>query len=138
MAIGGQLSDWRHGTNGATTSLTDFTAKTRSISFSIEGEEVDATTFGNLYRDYEGSFLNATFEVTYKYDATIFGQLGAIMSNRDSVDFQYSPDGATTGKPKVTGAAIMTSFSSPASVGELLELTVSWRVNGAATPGTHS
>ena len=138
MAIGGQLSDWRHGTNGATTTLTDFTSKTRSVSFSIEGEEVDSTTFGDLFRNYEGSFLNATFETVYKHDTTVFGQLGAIMANRDSVDFQYSPDGTTTGKPKVTGAAIITSFSSPASVGELLEITVSWRVNGAATFGTHS
>jgi hypothetical protein len=137
MAIAGQLSDFRHGTNGALTTLTDFTAKTLGVSLSIEGEEVDATTFGNVYRDFEGSFIGGSFSVTYKYDATIFGQLGAIMTNRDSIDFQWSPDGTASGKPKVTGAMVMTSLNNDASVGDLLQIECEFRINGAITFGTH-
>lgn len=138
MAIGGQLSDWRTGTHGAATSLTDFTAKTSNVSLSIEGEEVDSTTFGNLYRDFEGSFVGGTISVTYNHDTTIFGQLGAIMTNRTSVDFQWSPDGTGSTKPKVTGAAVMTSLTSGASVGELLQIEATYRINGAITFGAHS
>ena len=137
MAIAGQLSDVRHGTNGAVAVLTDFTAKTRNFSLNIEGEEVDATTFGNVYRDFEGSFIGGTISATYKHDTTVFGQLGAIMVNRDSIDFQWSPDGTASGKPKVTGAMVMTSFQNDGSVGDLLEIQCEFRINGAITFATH-
>jgi len=138
MPIGGSLSDWRHGTNGATTTLTNFTAKTRNVSTNFEAETVESTTFGDTSRDYEQSFKNATAEVTYKYDATLYGQLSAIYSAGDTVDFQLSPDGTTTGKPKITGAMFITSLGIPVSVGELLEMAVSFQISGAVTFATHS
>jgi hypothetical protein len=138
MAIGGVLSDWRHGTNGATSTLTDFTAKTFSASMSNEAETVDSTVFGDSSRDYEQSYKNANIDLTYKYDATIYGQLAAIYSNGDTVSFQLSPDGTTTGKPKITGSAFMTSFGVPVNVGDRLELSVAWQVSGAVTFGTHT
>lgn len=138
MAVGGALSDWRHGTNGAVSSNTDFTAKTMSVNPSFEAEQVESTTFGDTYREYEQSFKNATIEAQYKYDTTIFGQLAAIYNGGDTVTFQWSPDGTTTGKPKITGSMFMTSLGAPAGVGELLTMDVSWQVTGAVTFTTHS
>lgn len=138
MAIAGNLTDWRTATHGSPTSLTDYTAKTLSVQMSLDGEEVDATTFGNFYRDFERSFINGTFEVQYKYDSTIWGVVSLLMTNGTSVDFQYSPDGTTTGKPKVTGAMVCTSMGSPASVGDLLVIDVTFRINGAVTFDSHA
>jgi hypothetical protein len=138
MALGGKNTDWRHGTNGAVAVLTDFTAKTISVSPSWEAEQVESTTFGDTYREFEQSFKSGTIEVEYKSDDTIFGQLAAIYNNGDSVSFQYSPDGTASGKPKVTGSMIMTSFSPPASIGEILTISVSWQISGATTFTTHS
>jgi hypothetical protein len=138
MAVGGQNSDWRTGTNGATTSLTNFTSKTMSVSANFEAEEAESTVFGDSYRDFEQTFKNASIEVEYKYDATIFAQLAAIYNNGDSVDFQLSPDGTTSGKPKITGAAIITSFGTPVQIGDVLKLNVGYRCNGAITFSTYA
>lgn len=136
MAIGGINSDFRHGTNGALTTLTDFTTKTRSLNPSYDSETVDSTCFGTSSKSYEQSFKNATIEATYKYDDTLYGQLAAIYNAQATVSFQIAPNGATTGKPKQTGSMFITKFGNDMQVGNLEELTVSWQVTGAVTFGT--
>lgn len=136
MAVGGALSDWRHGTNGAVSTNTDFTAKTMSVNPSFEAEQVESTTFGLTYRTYEQSFKNASIDATYKYDTTIFGQLAAIYNGGDTVTFQLAPDGTTTGKPKITGSMFITSLSPPVNVGDLITIDISWQVSGAVTFST--
>lgn len=138
MAVGGQNSDWRHGTNGAASVLTDFTAKTMSVSLSAEAEQVESTTFGDSYRDYEQSFKNATIDVQYKYDATLFGQLSAIYNAGDIVDFRLSPSGTTAPSVKIEGKAFITSFGTPVEIGNLLVLDVSFQVSGAVTFGAYT
>lgn len=136
MAVGGALSDWRHGKHGTPTTLTDFTAKTMSVTANFEAETVEATTFGDSYRNFEQSFKNATIEAVYKYDSTIYGDLADLYSNGTSVDFQLCPDGATSTKPKITGKIFVTSFGVPVEIGNLLQFNVSFQVDGAVTFGT--
>ena len=138
MALGGKNSNWQHGTNGAPTSLTDFTTKTMSVTLNAEAETVESTVFGDAYRDYEQSFKNATIDVQYKYDATIYGQLADLYNNGTIVDFQLSPDGTGSTNPKIEGDAFITSFGTPVEVGNLLVLDVSFQVSGALTFGAHS
>lgn len=138
MPIGGKLSDWRHGTFGALTTLTNFTTKTRTASPTFDAEQVDATVWGDGFRSYEQSFKNGEIESVYKYDATLYGQLAAIYNDGSTVSFQFSPDGTTTGKPKITGSMFIKSFGSPVEVGELIELEVTWQVTGAVTFTTHA
>ena len=138
MALGGKNSNWRHGTNAAPTVLTDFTSKTMSVTLNAEAETVESTVFGDAYRDYEQSFKNATIDVQYKYDATIYGQLADLYNNGTIVDFQLSPDGTGSTKPKIEGDAFITSFGTPVEVGNLLVLDVSFQVSGALAFGTHS
>lgn len=138
MAIGGSSSDWRTGTNGAVAVLTDFSAKTISVESSFEAEQVESTTFGDTYREYEQSFKNGTIEVEYKYDATIFGQMAAIYNGGDTVSFQLSPTGTASGAVKITGSAFITELGMPVEIGELLQMSVSYQVSGAVTFSTHS
>lgn len=136
MSIGGRLTDFRHGLQPTPTALTDFTAKTKSLSFPFESEEVEQTVFGSGFREYEASFKSGTIDATYKYDATVWAQLAAIFSNQTTVDFQIAPDGATTGKPKINGSMVLLNLSAPASVGEALDIETSWRMTGTFTFGT--
>lgn len=138
MAISGRNTTWKHGTNGAVSTNTDFTAKTMMVNPSFEAEEVESTTFGDGYRDYEQSFKNATIEVEYKHDTTIFAQLAAIYNAGDTVTFEIGPTGATSTNPKITGSMVMTKFNTPLNVGELEKLSCSWRVTGAVTFTTFS
>ena len=138
MAVGGVSSNWEHGTQSAPTSLTDFSAKTISVEASFEAEQVESTTFGDGYREYEQSFKNATIEVEYKYDATIYGQLFDIYNNGTTVDFQYGPNGEGSGEAEITGSMFITEIGLPAEIGELLTLPVTWQVTGAVTFDTFS
>lgn len=137
MSIGGQNTIWKHATHGTPAVLVDYSAKTMSVTLSNEGEEVDATVFGNLYRDFERSFISGTFEAQYKYDATIYTVLGDIFTNGTSIDFEFSPNGSTAGYAKMTGAMVCTSLGFPAAVGELLTMTANFRINGTITFGTN-
>lgn len=131
MAIGGALTNWQHGTNGAVGALTDFTAKTMAVNPSFDAEEVDATTFGDAYRDFEQSFKNAGIEATYKYDVTVWNQLAAIYNGGDTVIFQLGPTGTTATHAKITGSMVITKLGFPIAVGDLEKIEVSFRVTGA-------
>jgi hypothetical protein len=135
MALGGKNSAWKHKLTGNVT-MTDFTTKTMSVTLNASAEQVESTTFGDSYRNYEQSFKNATIEAEYKYDATLYGQLAAIYNNGDIVDFELYPDGDSASKPKITGAAFITEFGTPVEIGNLLTLTVSFQVDGALVFGT--
>lgn len=136
MAIGGKDTTFKHGTNGAIAVNTDFTSYIREVNPSFEAEQVDSTTFGDTYRDFEQSFKNATIETTYKHDTTRFGQLAAIYNAGDIVTFEYGPTGIASGNPKITGSMFITKLGAPTKIGELIELAVSWQVSGAVTFST--
>lgn len=139
MAIGGKNTKFKHGTHGALATNTDFSADIRSVTPNYDRETVDATTFGDAYKDHEMSFKNATFEIVYKYktDGTIYSMLTSLYSNDEEVTFEYSPNGTTATYPKDTGSMFITKISTPTQIGNLIECSVSWQVNGAVTFGAH-
>jgi hypothetical protein len=137
-SVGGILSDWRHGTNGATGVLTDFSAKTMSVELDREAENEDATAFQSTYRSAVQSFKNGTIECEYLYDTTIHGQLAAIFNGGDTVIFALSPTGTANGEVEITGSMFMTNLGTPVEVGEVQVIPVSWQTTGAITDGVHS
>lgn len=137
MSVGGATSAWKHGTNGAIAVNTDFTAYTLSVNPSFDAEEVDATTFGDTYRDFEQSYKNASIDVEMKFDATRFAQMAAIYNGGDIVTWELSPAGTSSGNVKITGSMVMTKFNPSVTVGDLIKMTMTWRVSGAVTFTTH-
>lgn len=144
MAIGGKNTAWKTGTHGAAATLTTFTSKVKSIDFPLSVEEVEQTVFGSGFREYEASFKNGEISVTYKYDDTIWGQLIDIWNNQTTVNWEFSPDGTASGKPKISGlaasgsgGAVLLEVTINPSVGEALDIETRWRATGQITPGAH-
>lgn len=137
MAIAGASTVWAHATHGSPSSNTDYSSKTQELSINFDGEEVDATTFGDSFREYEQSFKNAEIEVTYKWDSTIHTVITDLWKNGTSVTFSLSPIGTTGGNPRVTGSLICRSINMPFSVGELQTIEATFRVTGTPTFDTH-
>jgi hypothetical protein len=129
--IGGQNTTWKHGTNGAVSSNTNFTTSTMALSANFGADEADGTVFGDAYREYEQTFKNATISATYYYSVTVWNQLAAIYNGADSVTFEIGPNGTTAGYAKITGSFVITSLSMPLQVGDVIKFDVSMRVNGA-------
>lgn len=139
MSIAGKNTAWKHGTNAAPTVLTDYTTNMTQVNMTLNGEEVDATTFGTTgFRDYEQSFKSGTFATVYEYTDAIWTALYTLFANGTEVDFQYSPDGTANGKPKLEGDMIATSFDDGNSVGQFKTISVNWRIVDTPSPGTHS
>lgn len=144
MAIGGKLTNWRHGTQAAPTTLTDYTSSTKSIDFPLSSEEVEQTVFGSGFREYESSFKSGEISVTYKYTDAMWTVLKDIWSNQTTVDWRFSPDGSAAGKPKVEGLAasgsgggVLLELNMNPSVGEALDIETRWRATGQITFGTN-
>ena len=138
MPISGKETVWKHATHGAPSSNTDYTAKTMSVTPTYDGEEVDATCFGDAFREYEQTFKSHSYTVRYKYDATIWQVLADLWSNGTSVTFELGPVGSGSTSPKITGSLICTSFTEPFNVGELQVMEATFRGTGAPTFGAYS
>ena len=144
MSIGGKLTAWKHGSHGAPTTLVDYSNVTKSVDPPLSSEEVEQTTFGTGFRDYEASFKSGEINVTYKYTDAIWTVLSTIFNNQTTVDFQYSPDGTASTKPKIEGLAasgsggmVLLELSPPTSVGEAMEISARFRMTGQITFGAH-
>lgn len=138
MAIAGKDTYWAHATHGSPSSNTNYTTKTRSLNITLDGEEVDATVFGDAYREYEQSFKSAEITVQYKYDSTIWTVLTDLYDNGTSITWEAGPVGTTNGSPKLSGSQVLRSLGLPYNVGELQVMDATFRVTGAVTFGTYS
>lgn len=137
MAIAGSTTIWSHASHGSPSSNVAYTTKTMSVTPTFDGEEVDATTFGDAFREYEQTFKSHSYSVRYKYDATIWQIIVDLWSNGTEVTFELGPVGSTSTNPKITGSMICTSFSEPFEVGSLQVMEVSFRGTGAPTFTTY-
>jgi hypothetical protein len=138
MAVGGQLSSWKHGTHGATSSLTDFSLKTMDVNLDRTSDQLDATCFQATYRAKEQGFKDGNLSINYHFDPTVYIQITDIFNNNDTVDFELGPDGTTTGKVKITGSFIILKVGTPVKVNEVLVIPVSGETTGAVTDALFS
>lgn len=129
---------WKHASNGSPSSNVDYSAKTMSLVPNYDGESVDATTFGDAFRDKEQTFKSFGFSVKYKYDATIWQIIADLWSNGTSITFELGPVGTASTSPKVTGSMFCQSFSEPFNVGELQVMEVKFEGTGSPTFGSYS
>ena len=137
MAIGGKDTLWLHASHGSPASDVDYTSKTRSVVPNYDGESVDATVFGDAFREKEATFKNFGFTVQYKFDATIWQIIADLWTNGTAVTFELGPIGSTSTYPKITGSMFCKSFSEPFSVGELQVIDVTFEGTGAPTFTTY-
>lgn len=139
MAEAALAGDWRTGTSGSETSLTDFTTKTKSVQFSRNGEILDVTALGDTTHKYIKGLLDADLSVEYYFDATIWAQLHAKLTGTTALSFQYGPKGSTSGYPKVSGTSMlqMESLEENTEAGQLKTMTAKYKVSGAPTFGTY-
>jgi hypothetical protein len=135
--IGGYTSDWQHGTAGAPTVLTDFSAKTQNVTMEQEMEEKEFQVFQSTGIQYLPGNESGTIEVEYIYDTALNAQLSAIKSSRAPVNFQLSPLGTSASDPRDRGEMIMTNLSKPVESGEIIILSVTWRITGEVDDTPH-
>jgi hypothetical protein len=137
MSVAG-LGSWKHGTSGTPSVLTDFSvdgaAKIMSLNIDLDSQEVDMTTWKNGgYQSFEQTFKNGTISAVYKFDPTVYAQLGALYSSGVFVDWENGPVGDDVGDPRISGSMFLKKLGSPQNSGEGLKINVDFRIDGPVT-----
>jgi hypothetical protein len=137
MATIGLNVDFQLGSNGSPTALVDLSSKVSSVDFQREQDLPDVTAFnGNGARAFAAGLTQGSFSVEFFWDATVDEQLNNLVGYTTAVDFQYGPDGSTSGKPKYTGKCFLSSLGNPATVGDVKKFSGEFTITGAVTRGT--
>jgi len=137
------------GTSGSPTSLTDYTASVKDVSFSRNGDIIDVTTFGNAARKWIKGLTDADMTVEFFYSGSLYAALQNLLTyTAGGVSFQYGPDGTTSGNPKVTQTGslnsstgiglLLESVDDSTSIGEVKMLSATFKISGAITFGTYA
>lgn len=117
-------------TTGGTINLSSGLAET-SLSRSLDTAEV--TTFGDGDKNYIPGLRDATFSVSGHYSSTHADKLDPLIGWSTLPTFTFGPEGNTVTNIKYTGKTILTSLEYGASVGDKINLSLSFQCSGAIT-----
>ena len=126
------------GSNGSPTTLvTTLSNKTKSCDFTRTQDLPDVTAFNNSGAKAFAMGLNeGEFGLEFQWDATVDAHLNGLIGYATAVNFQYGPDGSTSGYPKYTGTLFVTNVSQPSTVGAEKMISATFKPTGTITRGT--
>jgi hypothetical protein len=100
----------------------------------------EVTAFGDAGTKSIPGLANVTFSIAGHFDATAvtgaFTVLNSLRTAANTATFQYGPEGATTGRAKMTGECWLTELTVDASVSDRVPITASFQVEGMPTVST--
>jgi hypothetical protein len=117
-------------------SLVDLSQDVLEFNPTWEVENHDATTLGQAGRKNINGLENHSFSVVYLYDRTaarayLHNRAIFNISGGATQTFEWYPEGTTSGYPKDTGECRVTKIGAPVKVGDVMQFTVDYKVDGA-------
>jgi len=120
----------------------------QSIDWNFKGRTlVDTTAMGDGGRKFSSNSLQeGTFSVTFWWDDgdntvkdTLFDATNGLMWEDDAAKaFEFGPEGGSNGDIKFTGTCWLEDAPIPASVGEMMQVTATFRIESTVTVGSYS
>ena len=107
-----------------------------SVSFPESIETADTTAFGSTSKSYIVGLKDSTISISGKFDATVDGYLSGMLGYATLAAYVYGPAGNTAGYVKLSGSAIITSYSLSSPVGDVISFSCDLQNSGAVTRGT--
>ena len=132
-----QGSDSSFKLDNASGSLTDISTYVNNVDFPETADVAETSTLGASNKTYIVGLKDATISLGGLFDATVDAILGAVVGQRATLSFEYSPEGTASGKVKYTGECILTSYTLSSPVGDVVGFSADLQVSGAVTRGTH-
>lgn len=111
-------------------------ANSTGLARSVETAEV--TAFGAGDKAFIAGLRDATIPLAGMADPTVDGYLAGILGHSTPVAWEVYPMGsvASSGYPKYSGSAILTSYEATAEVGDVVKVSGQLQVTGAITRTT--
>lgn len=133
---------FKHGRNAAF-SITTTTGGTIAMSSGLSDvslkrdiETADVTVMGKIDKQYIIGMRDATFSVSGFMASTFESRITPLLGWSSGTSFVYGPFGTTSGSPKFTGKAHITSYEASAAVGDPVGMSLEFQVTGSIT-STH-
>jgi len=118
-------------------SLTDISAYVNNVDFPESADVAETTMLGAEAKSYIAGLTDATISLTGMWDSTADAILGVVIGKDDTLSYEYSPEGTSSGKVKYTGECIMTAYSVSSPVGDAVAYSADFQCTSSITRGTH-
>lgn len=135
---------FRHGKNAvfkldnSSATLTDISAYLDNVDLPRSIETAETTTFGVTggSKTYVVGLNEATISLSGKYDSVVDALLAGVIGQETSLNWNYGPEGSTTGRVKYTGLGFITKYDVKSPVGGVETFSADIQVTGAITRTT--
>lgn len=126
--------------------LTDISNKCKNVDFPQEAELLETTTFQATAKTYIVGFKDNKISVQGNWDAALDAHLNAILGASEPTgqpasegfDFEYGPEGSTTGSTKYTGKCLLVKFQKNSAVSAVSMFTAELQVTGDALRSSYA
>ena len=142
------MPTFKHGKNayfaldGVAGTLVKISDTLNQVTLPRSLETAETTAFGAADKTYIVGLGDSTVSVSGQFDATVDALVAGDMANLksgsvSSLTFEYGPSGSTSGLPKMTGEALITSYEVSSPVGDVITYSLELQVTGAVTATTY-
>lgn len=116
----------------------DISAWVNTSDYDDGADSHDTTTYGKSGKTYAGGLRDGTLTFGGLYDTATGGPEATIRPLLGTTTtFEYGPEGSVSGKKKVSGSGVLTSFKTTNPVGDMVRWTSTVKVSDVPTVGTY-
>lgn len=130
--IHGSKAKFSLGTVGTPATLVDISAYLNSVGLPRQVDSAESSTLGNTFKTYVPGLSDSTLSLDGRYDPTIDAQLAGLIGAA-TVNWQFDPQGTSTGLPRFTGSAFLVSYQVSAEIGNISAFTAQFQCITAVT-----
>jgi len=126
--------------------LTDISTKVTNAELMRDAEILDTTTFQASAKTYILGFKDSKLSFQGHWDPVIDAHLSAILGigqptgqpGNEGFDFEYGPEGATTGDTKYTGKGLLLKFQKTSAINGVTGFTAEMQITGDVVRSTYA
>jgi len=104
-----------------------------TVSFDRDVDTAETTHFGDDDRTYLAGMRGATFSASGNFSSTHAETIESLLGASTNPQFRFGPEGAASGRRRLEGDFILTSFSEGASASDKVTMSFDGIVTGAVT-----
>ena len=136
------MPTFRHGKatvfklDNASASLTDISNTLTDVTFPQKVDTAETTAFGASAKSYIVGLTDGTLSLSGTFDATVDALFGGVVGLATALNWNYGPEGSTTGYVKYSGLGYVTSYQKSGTVGDVVKYTAEIQITGAVTRAT--
>jgi hypothetical protein len=118
--------------------LRDISNTLTDVSFPQSVDTAETSSFGDSAKTYIVGLTDGTLSVSGNFDATVDGYIAGTVGFATPLEFEYGPEGSSSGYVKYSGTAILTSYEKSGAIGDVVTYSAEYQITGAVTRGTWS